>query len=95
MSAYVVVQIEVKDTAGYEKYKSMVEPSIAHHGGRYLARGGKVTTLEGTWSPKRFVILKFASAEKARTWWESPEYADAKKQRQATSHTEMIIVEGI
>ncbi len=30
MSAYVVVEIEVKDPATYKKYKPLAPPSIAH-----------------------------------------------------------------
>jgi uncharacterized protein (DUF1330 family) len=95
MAGYIVVQVDVTDPAGYEIYKAMVEPSITHYGGRYLARGGNVGILEGTWNPKRFVILEFPTTERAREWWNSPEYSDAKKKRQSASHTEMIVVEGV
>jgi len=32
--------------------------------------------------------------EKAKAWWDSPEYKDAKALRQATAKTQMIVVEG-
>lgn len=51
--------------------------------------------LEGGWSPKRCVVLEFSSAEQARRWWESPEYAEAKRLRQETAATKMIVVEGL
>ena len=51
-------------------------------------------TLEGTWSPKRFVIVEFPSLEVAKAWWSSEEYAPAKKLRQETSRTQMIVVDG-
>jgi uncharacterized protein (DUF1330 family) len=95
MSAYVVVQVEVEDSVRYEDYKSMVPPSLTPYGGRFIVRGGKVETLEGEWAPKRFVMVEFPSIEKAKAWWDSPEYKDAKALRQATSKTEMIVVEGI
>jgi uncharacterized protein (DUF1330 family) len=41
------------------------------------------------------VILEFENAERARAWWSSPEYAEAKKLRQATATTEMLLVEGL
>ncbi len=65
------------------------------YGGRFLVRGGKVEVLEGGWTPKRFVIVEFPSTDKAREWWHSAEYAEPKALRQATSRTEMILVEGI
>ena len=95
MPAYIIVEINVKDAETYERYKQLAPPSIAAHGGRYLIRGGKVETLEGAWQPKRFVMLEFPSAEQARAWWASPEYAPAKALRQASASTEMILVEGV
>ena len=95
MPAYVVVEINVLDHGQYERYKASVNPSIEAYGGRYLVRGGRVETLEGSWSPQRFVIMEFADADRARAWWNSREYAAPKRIRQAASHTEMIVVEGL
>lgn len=95
MSAYVVVDIEVLDPEQYETYKRLAPPSIAQYGGRYVARGGQVETLEGTWSPKRLVILEFPSLEQAKSWWGSVEYAEAKALRQAAARSQMIVVEGL
>ena len=95
MAAYIIVEVEVLDPQRYENYKGMVPPSLAPFGGRFLVRGGKVETLEGTWLPKRFVVVEFPSAEKAKAWWASKEYAEAKALRQATSKTQMILVEGV
>jgi uncharacterized protein (DUF1330 family) len=95
MSAYVVVQVEVKDPVRYEDYKRLVPASLAKYGGRFVVRGGRTETLEGTWSPGRFVMVEFPDVERAKAWWASAEYADAKALRQATSHTEMIVVEGV
>ena len=94
MPAYIIVEVEVHDQERYEKYKSMVPPSLAAYGGRFMVRGGKVETLEGDWAPKRFVIVEFPSLEKAKAWWSSTEYAEAKALRQATAKTQMILVEG-
>ena len=95
MCAYVVVEVEVNDLVRYEDYKAMVPPSLAAYGGRFLVRGGKVETLEGDWAPKRFVMVEFPSLEKAKAWWSSQEYAEAKALRQATARTQMIVVEGV
>jgi uncharacterized protein (DUF1330 family) len=95
MSAYVVVQVDVKDPVRYEDYKRLVPPSLAKYGGRFVVRGGKTETLEGTWSPKRFVMLEFPDVERAKAWWGSADYAEAKALRQATAHTELIVVEGV
>ena len=94
MRAYVVVEITIHDPVTYERYKTMAPPSIAKYNGKYIVRGAKTTTLEGTWDPKRFVILEVPSADAARGWWSSPEYAPAKALRQSCATTQMLLVEG-
>lgn len=95
MSAYVLVQVDVRDPEGYARYRSMVPPSLEAYGGRFLVRGGALETLEGSWRPPRLVILEFPDAARARAWWASPEYAEAKALRLATARSEMILVEGV
>ncbi len=94
MSAYVVVEIDVKDAQRYADYKTMVPASLEAYGGRFLVRGGTVESLEGAWEPSRFVILEFDSMERAKRWWDSDEYREARDLRQATADTRMIVVEG-
>lgn len=95
MAAYVVVQVDVKDPGRYEDYRKMVPASLEKYGGRFLVRGGKTHTMEGGWAPKRFVLVEFPGPEQAKAWWASPEYAEAKALRQATSDSQLIIAEGV
>ena len=95
MPAHIVGQIPVRDSATYDRHRELVSPTIAAYGGRYLARGGSTETLEGTWRPTRLVIVEFPSAERAREWWSSPEYAPAKALRQQSADTEMVLLEGL
>jgi len=95
MAAYVIVQVDVKDPVRYDDYKKMVPSSIEKFGGRFLVRGGRTHTLEGNWSPKRFVMVEFPDVDRAKAWWASSEYAEAKALRQATSDSMLIIAEGI
>jgi uncharacterized protein (DUF1330 family) len=94
MAAYVVVDVEVLDPAGYEEYRKMAPVSIELYGGRYLVRGGAVHPLEGEWPLKRLVILEFPDADRARAWWDSKEYRAARDLRQRTARARMILVEG-
>jgi uncharacterized protein (DUF1330 family) len=93
--AYVMANVEVTDPVRYEDYKRMVPPTIAKYGGRFIVRGGRCEVLEGEWRPNRLVLLEFPSAEQARAWWHSPEYADARALRQATSSGTLLILEGV
>lgn len=95
MPAYVIAHIDVKDPVRYEDYKRMSPISIGKFGGKFIARGGTTEVLEGSWEPKRLVLLEFPSVERAREWWASDDYAPAKALRQATSYGEMDIVDGI
>jgi len=94
MPAYVVVDIEVTNPSLYERYKELAGAAVAKHGGKYLARGGATTVLEGSWQPKRLVVLEFPSVEKAKAWWASTDYQEAKDIRQNSAKTVMVIVEG-
>ncbi len=94
MAAYVIVDITVHDPVGYEEYKKLAPPAVALYGGKYIARGGAVETLEGNWSPKRLVILEFPTSAQAKQWLTSPEYSAARKLRHQTATTQMIVVEG-
>jgi uncharacterized protein (DUF1330 family) len=95
MPAYVITEIDVHDTVRYEDYKKISTASVQAFGGRFVVRGGKVETLEGTWSPKRFVVVEFPTVERAKEWWSSAEYAPGKKLRNETATSQMIVVEGV
>jgi uncharacterized protein (DUF1330 family) len=94
LAAYIVVDVQVNDPVRYEEYRKMVLPTLEAYGGRFVVRGGKVETLEGSWAPKRLVIVEFPDVAKAKAWWNSAEYVKPKAIRQSASHTEMIVVEG-
>ena len=95
MPALIIVDIEVLDPIRYEDYKRLASAAIAAHGGRYVVRGGKSEVLDGTWQPRRLVVLEFGSVEKAKAWRSSPEYAEAKKVRDTCARANMIVVEGV
>jgi len=95
MPAYVINDMVVTDPAALEAYKKLSPATVAQYGGRFLARGGAVTPLEGDWAPQRLVILEFPSVEQARAWIESPEYAPARRLRQAAASSNLIVVDGV
>lgn len=94
MSAYVVVEIIVKDQAVFEEYKQLSPHTLELYGGKYLARGGQTEVLEGEWSPQRLVILEFDSVEQAKKWYHSPEYTHAKSFRIRSADSKFVLTEG-
>jgi uncharacterized protein (DUF1330 family) len=95
MAAYIIVDVDIFDRARYQEYIDVVPPTIASYGGRFLVRGGAAEILEGTWKPKRVVVLEFDSVERAKQWWASEEYRLPKQLRQNASRANMIVVEGV
>ena len=95
MPAFVIVEIEVRDPEAYETYRSLVPASLDAYGGKFIARGDATENLEGDWAPERIVVLEFPSLERARQWWASPEYRDAKAIRMRAARTRMIAIEGV
>lgn len=95
MPAYVFANIEVTDPVLYEEYRKGVPATIAQYGGRYVARGGAAEGLEGGYAPKRVVILEFPSVERAKAWWDSPEYRPLRAIRQRASRGDLLLIEGL
>jgi uncharacterized protein (DUF1330 family) len=95
MTAYVVINNDIHDPIEYEKYIKLAPATVELYGGKYLARGGKVEILEGDWSPNRLVILQFESVEQAKKWLNSEEYSQARKLRQQSAHSRMVVIEGV
>ncbi len=95
MAAYVIVEIEITDPVRYEGYKKLAGETVLAYGGRFVVRGGRAETLEGTWNPRRVVVLEFPTSERAKEWWASETYRPAKELRQQTARTQMILVEGV
>ena len=95
MTAYVIADIEVTDPEGFEEYKKLAGSAVEQHGGKYIARGGRIETLEGDWAPTRLSLLQFDSIEQAQRWWTSLEYEKAKAVRRKTANARLIVVEGL
>ncbi|PWB81322.1 MAG: DUF1330 domain-containing protein [Candidatus Methylomirabilota bacterium] len=95
MPAYIILDIEVTDPVGFERYKQAAAPALAVYGGKYLARGGRTETLEGDWSPTRLVILEFPDVGHAKQWLESPEYREARGLRRQSANTDIVAIEGV
>jgi uncharacterized protein (DUF1330 family) len=94
MPAYIIVDIEITNPAGYEEYKKLAGATVDKYGGEYIVRGGQPENLEGDWKPKRIVILRFPDRERAKAWLNCAEYAEPRKMRHATANSRMIVVDG-
>ncbi len=95
MAAYAIVEVNVTDPQLFAEYAKGVPATIAAYGGKYIVRGGAVETKEGGWTPKRVVVLEFPSMERARSWYDSPEYKPLLAMRLKAANATLILVEGV
>ena len=95
MPAFVIVEIAIHDHEKYEDYKKLTPAAVAAFDGRFVVRGAQTESLEGDWNPERIVVLEFPSVDRAKEWWNSEIYTEAKKIRQSAASTKLIVVEGI
>jgi len=94
MTAYVIVDIEVTDPAGFQEYLNVAGPIVAKYGGRLLAAGPPAALLEGRWHPKGVTLIEFPSVEHAQQWHTAPEYQAPKQLRQRAAKSNMVLLEG-
>lgn len=95
MPAYVIVNTRVSDPTRIQKYRDLAEQSIKQFGGNYLVRGGFLSVLEGSYQPERMVLVEFPTLDRAKAWYASEAYADAKQAREGLAEFEMVLVEGL
>ncbi len=95
MAAYIIAEISITDPVEYEEYKKLTPATVAAYDGAFKVRGAKAESLEGNWEPGRVVILQFPSIERAKEWWSSEAYSEAKGIRQRAALSKMIVVEGV
>ena len=95
MAAYVIIDSEVTDAAVFGRFLERAPAVAEAHGAKYLVRGGAIEVVQGSWAPRRLVVLEFDSAERARGWQDAPDYADLKQMLNRCSNTDVVIVEGV
>ena len=94
-SAYIIANVHVTNPEQYAQYRELSGLAMKAHGAEVCVRGGAVQVLEGDWQPERVVVLKFASVEKARAFYDSAEYQRAIQARTGAADMRMVIIEGV
>jgi uncharacterized protein (DUF1330 family) len=94
MSAYAIVQVDVKDADEYVKYAVLAGPAVEKFGGEFLARGGAVEVMEGT-TRARCVIIKFPDMQTAKSFYHSADYQEALAFALPVSDRDYKFVQGV
>ncbi len=78
-----------------QKYLNVTPAIIEKFGGKALVKAGEMVTLEGPEEKRRIVILEFPTMEKAKEWYNSTEYQEARKLREGAAIGEIVAINGI
>ena len=95
MAAYVITDVEITDAELYGQFMNQVTETVESHGGKFVARGGKLEVILGNWSPNRIAILQFDNLDQVHGWLGSPEYTALDDIRSRSSNINMVVVDGL
>jgi uncharacterized protein (DUF1330 family) len=95
MTVYAVAQLRFADREAYDRYQARFLDIFSRSAGRILAADEHPTTLEGTFDRDKIVILAFPSEPEFRAWFESPEYLEIARERQAGADAVILLVRGL
>ena len=92
---YIIARVTVDDNDAYMEYAKRARAVMAEYGARILVLGGRHEALQGEARPRN-VVLEFDSYERARAYYDSPGYQEARAFRTAdgVSVGEFLVVEG-
>jgi uncharacterized protein (DUF1330 family) len=93
---YQVVEIEPSDMETYQKdYVPKAQAAIKSAGGKFLAAGGKTTTIEGEPPKPRIVIQQWDSVEKIKAYRDSAAFKELLPLRDKLAKFRSFAVEGL
>ena len=93
---YQVVEIDPVNMESYLKdYVPKAQAAIKASGGKFLAAGGKTTTIEGEPPKPRIVIQQWDSLEKVQAYRNSAAFKDLLPLRDKMAKFRSYVVEGV
>ncbi len=95
MPGYIIAKVHVTDMEQYRQYMKATPSTIEKYGGKIIVRGGESVTLEGDPINDRVVVIEFPTLEKAKEWYGSHEYQDAKKLREGAAVASFLAIDGV
>ena len=95
MPAYMIVTAQIADRDAFiSGYGAKAAELVAKYGGRYILRGPGVELLEGDFGAgASMVISEWPDKEAVHRFWNSPEYAEAKKLREGIADCQVLVIE--
>ncbi|MGP1353624.1 MAG: DUF1330 domain-containing protein [Parasphingopyxis sp.] len=95
MPAYMIVTAKIEDRGAFiQGYGAAAGKLVEQFGGRYLLRGPGAELLEGDFGDgASMVISEWPDKAAAKAFWNSPEYAEAKKLREGIADVQVLLIE--
>ena len=91
---YVIAHVKLHDKEQFAEFAEMAGLVICEYGGTVLDRNSTPEIREGRKSGIA-IVIDFESIERARNFYESEKYAEAKAVRELASESNLILVEGL
>jgi len=93
---YYIAEIEVTNLDGYLKeYEPRAQANIKAFGGRILAAGTKVATMDGDPPQSRVMLLVWDNIENVQIWRDSAEFKEIRAVGQKYAKFRAFTVEGL
>ncbi len=95
MPAYMIVTARIADRDSFiAGYGARAAELVAKYGGRYVLRAPGAELLEGEFGDgASMVISEWPDKAAARAFWESADYAEAKKLREGIAECQVLLIE--
>ena len=94
--AYVIAEIDVSEPDGYAKqFAPLAVKATTALGGKFLARGSKTVSIDGTPPSSRVILMAFDNLETAQATFASPAFRDAKTIGDSYAKFRIWAVEGL
>ncbi|TQC45953.1 DUF1330 domain-containing protein [Rhodococcus sp. WS4] len=94
MPYFFLALVDKHDREAYARYSAANREILASLDVKPLALTDDFTTHEGDPNASSIVLLEFPDESEFRKWWDSPEYAEAKKIRMSAADLRFAVTFG-
>jgi uncharacterized protein (DUF1330 family) len=93
--AYMIVTAQIADREKFvSEYGKAAAALVEKFGGKYMLRGPGAELLEGDFGDgASMVVSQWPDKDTAKAFWNSPEYAEAKKLREGIAECQVLLIE--
>jgi len=93
-NGYIIGHVTLHDAEAYPPCVARNNEILTRCGGTFLVRGGADEVREGD-THARHVIIEFPSYEATQAFYDSPDYQENLKIRQANADSVIVVAEGV